>query len=588
MGKSKAGNPSTMRSFWSNIKHAYHIVPSRYRAKLRISLLFTYLNGLLDIISLAALIPVILVFISPDSINDNTWLMHTFETVGFGGQPSSQVILLLVVVLLFISKNLISIYVNHYISTSVFDIATSISERALRKFYQQSYLDYTQANSAVLTRQIKTIPHDFANYVLIPQLNILTEISIGGFIISAILLYEPFICILLIVAMAPLLLSWKWFKRKHISKIENDFKDRYPLSLKYLLQGLDGYVDIKLYGKQDFFIQRFVREKQSMNRNYAYLKTASFVPSKVLELSLVLSIALIFGYSTVVGNATHLIPTLSLFIAGFYRLYPSITRIINGVTTLNAYGYVIEELRDLEMPLTSGSQENIRFSNELCIQNLNFSYPQKTGLLKNLNLVIKKGSCIGLSGVSGSGKTTLIKILAGFIKPDVADILIDGESSNIYNNDHWFEKIAYLQQQPIVIDGTLEENIAFGENHANHARLTQAIVDAGLEDFMYTLPDGLHTLLGENGTLISGGQRQRIALARALYREAEIFIFDEISNNLDDDNINKILASLVKLKALSKTIIIADHDRRLIDLADTLWNVSHGHVQIIHETLVEV
>lgn len=573
-----------MLNLWVSAKRTYHIIPDRFRKQVIWSFFLTFFNGLLDILSLAAIIPIILIFINPEQIKGHSIIANLYERFDFHSEFDFQIIALSALVGLFLIKNIVSVWVNYYISKLTFDISTDLSRRSLQHFFSQNYLEFTKSNSAIVSRKIKTIPHDFVSYMLTPQLNLATESIVAGVIIAGICLYNPVICFLLITVMLPILFTWKWFKKQHLQHIEEDFRNTYPVSLKYLLQGVDGYIDVKLYQKEDFFIEKFIGLKHQMNRNYAYLKTASFLPAKFLEVILALSIALIFGYSLFFEVGGGLLPLLSLFIAGFYRLYPSTTKIINALTNIKAYNYVLEELNTDEPDTSAGKNEPLNFNHHIRLQKVSFKYPGKDLLFDNLNLELLRGHCIGISGASGSGKTTLIKLLTGLITPDSGRIYIDSVQLTENNKTGWLSHIGYLQQQPVIIDATLEENIAFGEHEINTTKLNEVIREANLESFINSLPDGLTTQLGENGVQVSGGQKQRIALARALYRNSELFIFDEVSNNLDKANLLEVRASIKRLLASGKTVVVIDHDLTLLEIADKIWRVTEG---LVHETALK-
>ncbi|ELR71214.1 ABC-type protein transporter, ATPase, permease and peptidase components: Prot1E family [Fulvivirga imtechensis AK7] len=563
-----------MKRLIYDIEQIFAIIPERFRKKIRFSLFYSLLNGLLDIVSLAMLIPVILIFLDPTQVRSNSTIFSVYDILGFASARSFQVAMLTGLAVLFIAKNIISVRIHHHLSKTVFSIASDLSENALNAFFKTSYLEFVKSNSALISRKIKTIPHDFASYILIPLINMVSEMVIAGIIILVITLYNPVISLLLVSFMIPVLLVFRWFKRKHIDNIEQDFRDKYPKSLKYLLQGVDSYIDVKLYQKEDFFTGKFITLKKDMNENYAWLKTTSFLPAKVLEVVLVLGIALIFAYSLLFPSNIDLIPLLSLFIAGFYRLYPSITRILNAITSLNAYRYVLDEVKDAEIQYQP--KQEIDFYDKIVFDRVTFFYPEKDAVLKEICFEIAKGQCVGICGQSGSGKTTLMKLLLGLITPTSGSITVDGIA--LSEDNTWLARVGYLQQQPVIIDATLEENIAFGEMNIDIEKLTKVVKQANLTSFIKELPTGLRTSLGENGLQVSGGQRQRIALARALYRDAEVLIFDEVSNNLDQTNLLEIGSSISYLIASGKTVILIDHDPILLNLADRVLEVFEGAV----------
>ena len=193
-------------------------------------------------------------------------------------------------------------------------------------------------------------------------------------------------------------------------------------------------------------------------------------------------------------------------------------------------------------------------------------------------MTIKKGNFIGIIGETGSGKSTLINLFTGLLRPSKGKIEVD--ELNIFSNlSEWHKKIGYVPQSIYLTDDTVRKNIAFGlrENDIDDDLIKQAVEKASLSEFLKNLPNGLDTIVGENGIRISGGQQQRIGIARALYRNPEILILDEATSSLDNLTEKKIMDSIHFLKR-EKTLIIVTHRLSTVNKCDKIFFIRKGKI----------
>ena len=191
------------------------------------------------------------------------------------------------------------------------------------------------------------------------------------------------------------------------------------------------------------------------------------------------------------------------------------------------------------------------------LKNVTYNYyNSKEPIFKNLNLVITNGELIKITGSSGKGKSTFLNIISGLLK-------IKSGSLEFFEKDKILEKnkikklFAYVPQDIFIFDGTIKENILFGANE-DVAKLSRCVEESNLSEFINNTSSGLETYCGQNGINLSGGQKQRLAIARALYANKQILLFDEITSNLDNENSEKIVETINRLKS-SKTILYITH-----------------------------
>ena len=211
------------------------------------------------------------------------------------------------------------------------------------------------------------------------------------------------------------------------------------------------------------------------------------------------------------------------------------------------------------------------------VKNLSFSYSSdKIVQLNNINMSLKKGSMIGITGKTGSGKSTLFHLMLGLIKPKEGDIFYNGES--IFNNlNKWREKIGYVSQNVFLLNNSIKNNVTFNflKEDVDSKKLETAINIAQLKKKITSLPHGIDTNVGSGGLKLSGGERQRIALARALYRDPEIYFMDESTSALDA-NTEKLILEAIKKDVNDKTVILIAHRKTTLDKCDEVLTLKDG------------
>ncbi|NJN77970.1 MAG: ATP-binding cassette domain-containing protein [Saprospiraceae bacterium] len=185
---------------------------------------------------------------------------------------------------------------------------------------------------------------------------------------------------------------------------------------------------------------------------------------------------------------------------------------------------------------------------------------------------------IGIIGASGSGKTTLLNLVLQFLESEDGQIKVDNQVLNKDNSGSFQKILGYVKQDVFIKDAPMMENIAFDRHNIDKERVLKVIEEAYLSEFLAELPDGLNTMLGENGANLSGGQKQRIGIARALYQDAEILLFDEITSALDTETEQAITESIANLAKLHKTVIIVAHRISTLRHCDRIYELKDGAI----------
>jgi ABC-type multidrug transport system fused ATPase/permease subunit len=287
------------------------------------------------------------------------------------------------------------------------------------------------------------------------------------------------------------------------------------------------------------------------------------------------------------AELSTIVPTLVLYAVAGYRLMPSINRIAGALSQLQQFqpaikniSQVLEESRGADGLPNSPARKPAIACAAIEFRDVSFAYPAVDQLLfDHLRLNIGEKSFVCLVGTSGSGKTTLVDLLLALLPPLTGDILINGKSFHQMGEQSWRAMFGYVPQSIFIVDGTVAENIAFGEAPENVDLdwLHRVVALCHLEDFVDAQAEGLNAPVGERGSRLSGGQRQRLGIARALYRDPPILILDESTSSLDGISEKAIIQTLLELRKTKIVISIAHRDS-LVRHCDRVILMDQGSV----------
>ena len=228
---------------------------------------------------------------------------------------------------------------------------------------------------------------------------------------------------------------------------------------------------------------------------------------------------------------------------------------------------------------TKGLIDPMIFEQEIIFKNLSFRHAKdEPWILKDLNLILKKGETVGFIGETGCGKSTLLDILMGLLAPTSGELLVDGTLITPQNRGAWQANISHVPQNIFLSDSTIQNNIAFSiksEKIKNH-KVVQVAQQAQIAEVIDGLKDKYQTFVGERGIQLSGGQKQRIGIARALYKDSNVLIFDEATSALDNQTEKKIMQQMAQLKD-KQTVFIVAHRLTTLKECDKIIRMNMDH-----------
>ena len=341
---------------------------------------------------------------------------------------------------------------------------------------------------------------------------------------------------------------------------------------------ITGIRQVKAFLAEEFFKTRFDRSVNEKARIHTRNATLSQAPAPAMQTVVLLIILSVLYFVNRAGGSFSL---TVLFGGATFRIISSIAGINSSFMQLEHLFPSINIVSDL-LRLEPSYKELPgigRFRNNIEFENVDFMYSRKGFRLSDINIKFEKGKFYGIVGPSGSGKSTLIDLIMGFYSTENGRILIDGKDIKTIDIHSWLRQIGLISQATFIFNGTIEENISFAVDSSkiDKDKVTIAARIADLHHFIIKLPAGYKTLVGERGLTLSGGQRQRLAIARTVYREPEIYLFDEATSSLDTFSEKTIQQSIEDLSQ-SKTVISVAHRISSVINADEILVIKDGRV----------
>lgn len=350
-----------------------------------------------------------------------------------------------------------------------------------------------------------------------------------------------------------------------------------------IIQYIANYKYLKATNYNEKYVKQLYAQNNLIESNNIKLTKVSAIVTAVREPSLIIIISL-----TILVQIYFLGGKLSTILLVLMFFYRALGYVLSMQTAYNSFLSThgsLDNIKEFKKYITENEEPKggIIFSgikNQLCFNYLNFSYSKENLALKNIKLIIKKNTTIGIVGESGGGKTTFVNILCGLLKVDHNQFFIDDNDVNLLDLKSYRNKIGYITQESVVFNDTVFNNVTFwaDKNQRNIDRFWKACKDAKILDVIAGLDLKEDELLGHNGINISGGQKQRISIAREFYKEAEVLILDEATSALDSESENYIKNNIDNLKGKLTTIIIA-HRFSTIRNVDKVLLFNNGAIE---------
>lgn len=285
------------------------------------------------------------------------------------------------------------------------------------------------------------------------------------------------------------------------------------------------------------------------------------------------------GGHWVVGEQLRMGQLVSLFLYGMVLIAPVSTLASVYGSTLAAAGSLrrLQEAMTASPEVDEGEQEQIPAHADIVFEAVDFTYPGRDPLFRGLDLTIRAGETVALTGINGAGKSTLVHLLLRLVEPQGGKVVIGPFDVRAYRLQALRSQIGLVAQQVLLFNATIADNITYGRVDATREAIESAARAARAHDFITALPDGYATVVGDQGVRLSGGQRQRIALARALLRDPAILILDEATAMFDPEGEAEFIEACRDILA-QRTVIMITHRPASLALADRVLRLEGGRL----------
>lgn len=354
---------------------------------------------------------------------------------------------------------------------------------------------------------------------------------------------------------------------------------------RHVQHGLGAVKEVSILGRGQFFVDAFERDARASARLDTRRAVLDALPRLLIESGFVLGMLTLLAVASAAGSTASALPLISLYAYAGFRVIPAVHRIaiqMNGLRwALGASAALLEDLEHTERialpPRTRAPR--MTFRRELKAERVSFTYTGSVSpVLADVSLSIQHGDSVAIVGATGAGKTTLVDVLIGLLPPSGGRVTVDGEPIEA-NIAGWQQNIGYVPQVAFLLDDTLRRNIAIGipDGEIDEPAVERAVTLARLDGTVRKLPLGLDTRIGENGVRLSGGERQRVSIARALYRDPSLLVFDEATSSLDPATERDIAEAIEPLRK-GRTILVIAHRLSTVERCDRVLLLQDGRI----------
>jgi ABC-type multidrug transport system fused ATPase/permease subunit len=569
----------------NNFLRLWSFLRPKRKLQLFILVLLMFISAFAELVSIGAFIPFVTALTNPEQVLKAPYLekiFYYFQVLNLGS-------LFYVLAFLFSFAVLFSLIVKVFVvffqSRICYSIGHELSVDIFSKALHQPYITHISRNSSDIITSLANRVNVIVNQIVIPLLTIFSSLLVLIVLLAGLLYYQTSLTLLSFSFFGFIYFLILYFTRKKIKLYSIIQAAKENFLIMSLQEALGGIRDILLDGSQEVYIKRYKKNDFNLRRVQSNIQILTLSPRYLIEsLGLIflcfLALFIFEGGNKSVKN----IGVLAVLALVAQRLLPLLQQVYASVIAIRSnYATLLETLKLLNPLILKGLNDgqSLKFNFQIKVVEVSFSYSHDSlSVLNNVNLTISKGDRVGIIGQTGCGKSTFLDVLMGLLTPLKGEIRVDEQLINTENVANFQSIIAHVPQQIFLTDSSILENIAFGvpKQEINYEKVVDAARKAQLDDFVHTLHKGYETNVGERGVKLSGGQRQRIGIARALYKDAQLIIFDEATSSLDADTEIDVMDSIYSLDKYITFIIVA-HRHTTLKKCNKIVEFSNGSVK---------
>ena len=529
-----------------------NIIPKEYHNKINWLIVISLITSILETIGIG-IIPALIIFLSDPNIIITKLNNYNLGVIYIDiGYKKFLFIFIIFTILFFFIKNSLLIFFNFYETNFFKKIKSYYSSLLLKFYFSEKYIYGIRNNPIILSRNIISETSNTCFYIR-AKILLFKEFLTFFLIFLLLLVAKPIITLITFSFFLTLICLLRFISKKHLTN-KGLLAQKYRGAKGGLLHSiLNSWKEIFLIKKANFFINKF---------------------NRLNELDL---------------NASRSVELISKS-ARLYPCFSNISQFMNILSTnLASYKLIEKEIKNIKKNENDNKFINNKefiFCKIIKFNNVSFEYKnEEIKPLKSINLSIKKGEVVAIMGASGSGKSTLLQLILGILNPTKGSIEIDNKNLKEIK-ESWQKTIGYVPQNIYLLDENIAANIALGvpKNEINFKKIKKLLKILNLKKYIKNLDNKFSKNIDYNSANISGGEKQRIALARALYNDSKVLVFDEITSALDNITSIKIMKEFLKIKK-NKTIIIVTHDTSIAKLCQKTFFLENGYLSLLKKNI---
>ena len=534
-----------------------------------------FVNSFVDLLGLAAVIPVIGLVVEPELITSNAILGAVYDVAyanGIGSEKRFLTLLCILLIVAFLFKTLFGIWLNHVQSKFAFRVAHRMSGEVWLHHFSDSLERMRSKESGRVLTEINSWPVLFARVFITGGQLLINELVVMVLLAIGLTAYDPviFLGVAGIIGAGSLLI--RLITKRQLEHNSATIQRLAPTSSSLVQNAVRGFLELITFRAVQSVQRNYLGHTRELYTVHSRQMVLGIIPTRLYELLAVTALCGIIVLSLIWGETdAAFFETLSLLGLSAYRVMPAMARANSRLIAMRGQMHLLDAMENAGLAATEPctkekSVERIALDNpvEIQVRDLTLAYEGHNPVVKGLDAAFAPGQIHTITGASGSGKSTLISALLGLHKPQSGEVLISGKSlGQQISSPQWLGHVAYLAQQPFLFSGTIRDNLTLGvqDGTLDEARVLDLMRRLHLTDTLGTEP--LQFLLNEGGSNLSGGQQQRLALIRALQLARPVLILDEATSSLDSVTRDAVLDLLREETQRGTTVLLVTHDAEI-------------------------
>ena len=576
-------------SILSILQRTFRLLNAHERKRSLLLLLSIFLNSIVEILGLAAVVPVIGLVVQPETIQTNPTLRSVYDAVvplGINTPSRFLIALCWLMIGAFLFKALFGLAVNLFQTRFSFSVAHRLSGQMWSYHFSQSLERMRGNDSGRILSEINVWPLQFANVFMVGGLLILTEFSVIALIAAGLLFYNPvvFLSIAALLTLGALII--RTATKRRLAAYSDIRRQIEPRTNTLITNSLRGFLELLTFRASGAVREAYLKDRWAIFRIQSNTTVLSLTPAKLYEVLAVIAVAGSIIIALLQGTPeSGFLELLSFMAISAYRIMPSMSRLNGVVIRMREQQYVIETMEQGGAKQLGGTKQRSRHSEhietvEIQLANVTLSYDSlDVPVVEHLVYTFEPGKIHGIVGPSGCGKSTLISAVLGLHRPDRGSVHVqlDQQNANSLGDDlelhDWILHVGFLSQQPFLFKGTVRDNLTLRVPGAvlNENLVGSLIQKLKLDECLGSKP--FEFQLHEGGSNLSGGQQQRLALLRALQIERPVLILDEATSALDSELRDVVFGLLLERAQEGCNVLFVTHDNELAEQCDEVLDL---------------